>query len=67
MPEKTPITAKSNCIFNSKLRPDRALTSFLRNIHFFQFWTNSWGTLGPKLDQSSKLGERPAVVKIPVF
>ena len=74
---KTPNTAKSNCIFHSKLRPDRALIfgysdspinkSFLWDIYFFQFCTHSWGKLGPKLDQKRKLLVCPAVVKLRIF
>ena len=70
-------TAKSNCIFNSKLRPDRAqifgyLDSpmdkyFPGKYLLFRFWTSSWDKLGQKLDQKNNLWERPAVVKIWLF
>ena len=71
-------TAKSNCIFNSKLRPEglrfldiwiaRWINIFLESTYIlFQFWTSSWDKLGQKLDQKNNLWERPAVVKIWLF
>ena len=72
--QKNRNTAKSNCIFNSKLRPDRAqifgyLDSpmdklFPRTYLLFRFRISSWGKLGLKLDQKNNLWERPVVVKI---
>ena len=68
---------KSNCIFHSKLKPDRAfifaysespMDKFSRaNVYFFWFCTPSWGKLGQKLDQKRKLWVHPAVVEIQIF